>query len=67
MTAPHPQIDVLVDLLRECQSALTGPAELRQRIEDVIGPRSLDDERREAEHRAEDEALGGFGVDWGAA
>ena len=27
----------LADLLRECQAALTGPAELRQRIEDAIG------------------------------
>lgn len=29
----------LVSMLRECQSALTGPASLRQRIEDLIGPR----------------------------
>lgn len=30
----------LLALLRECQSALTGPSDLRQRIEDEVGCRA---------------------------
>ena len=33
------EVTALTALLRECQSALNGPADLRQRIEDQIGPR----------------------------
>lgn len=31
------EVAILTTLLRECQAALTGPADLRQRIEDQIG------------------------------
>lgn len=35
---PVAETDLLVALLHECQSALTGPADLRQRIEVAVGP-----------------------------